>query len=415
MTTSVLEEPVGEFQQFSLSPPLLRALNKANYLNPTPIQAQFIPQALTGQDVIGQAQTGTGKTAAFLIPFFNSWRPSKGTQEPSCLVLAPTRELVLQITEEARKISPSNKCRIVPIFGGQKFRRQVDSLQKGCSLAIGTPGRLLDHLKRRTLNTQSLKCVVLDEADRMLDIGFRPDIEAILKKCPRERQTLLLSATLPSGVLRLAHRYMNDPHHINLSPVNLTVDQIRQTYFSVDPDKKLNLLLHVLVREKPRQCIIFCETKRGAEFLFNKLRNKLNVPFAMMHGDLPQAKRNRVMKQFREGQLRMVIATDVIGRGIDVANISHIINFDLPRDSESYVHRIGRTGRMGADGVAISFVTPEEGKELTAIEVTINTLIREDQIPGFQAVTMMEKPEEETPKTPSPIFGQKTKRYSRRL
>src|SRR5262245_6578636 len=260
----LMEPKKSGFHNLSLSPTVLAALNRANYHEPTPIQAAFIPPALTGRDVIGQAQTGTGKTAAFLLPYLNSWRDIN-EPGPQALVLAPTRELVAQVSEEARKLLPSRHCRVLPIYGGQRFRGQLTELQKGCNIVVGTPGRLLDHLSRGTLQLGRVRYVVLDEADRMLDIGFRPDIEKILRRCPQQRQTMLLSATLPGPVLRLAQRYMHDPLHINLSPKKITVENIRQSFITVDEEKKFELLLRVIEREQPRQCIIFCQRKRWAD------------------------------------------------------------------------------------------------------------------------------------------------------
>jgi ATP-dependent RNA helicase DeaD len=404
-------KPSG-FHALALSPPILAALHRAAYHEPTPIQAAVIPEALAGRDVIGQAQTGTGKTAAFLLPFLDSWN-DKNLPGPEALVLAPTRELVVQVAGEGRKLTPSKHCRTVPIYGGQPFREQLTALRQGCAIAVGTPGRLLDHLSRGTLQLDRVRYVVLDEADRMLDIGFRPDIEKILRRCPTRRQTLLLSATLPPPVLRLAKRYMHEPVHINLAPERLTVDSIRQSYITVDPEKKFLLLLHVLAREKPRQCIIFCERKRWADTLYKKLRERTKR-LAVMHGDLSQDYRNRIMQRFREGAVVYLVATDVVSRGIDVTNISHIINYDLPEDPENYVHRIGRTGRMGADGVAIAFVTPEQGDQLTAIEHYINHQLVEDRVAGFKAFDPpVAKPE--APKAYVPVFGDRVRRYSRRL
>src|SRR6516225_4261623 len=228
----MLAEPQSGFQTLSLSSPILAALQRAAYHEPTPIQAAFIPLALSGRDVIGQAQTGTGKTAAFLLPFLNSWH-DKNQPGPEALVLAPTRELVVQVAEEAQKLAPSRHCRAIPIYGGQRFRQQLTEMNKGIHIAVGSPGRVLDHLSRGTLVLDRVRYVVLDEADRMLDIGFRPDIEKILRQCPKQRQTLLLSATLPGPVLRLAQRYMVDPININLSPATITVDNIQQSYFTV--------------------------------------------------------------------------------------------------------------------------------------------------------------------------------------
>jgi ATP-dependent RNA helicase DeaD len=407
--------PTG-FHALALSPALLSALHRASYFEPTPIQAAFIPEALSGRDVLGQAQTGTGKTAAFLLPFFNQWRDNN-EPGPQALVLAPTRELVVQVSEEARKLAPSRHCRAVPIYGGQRFREQLTEMKKGCNIAVGTPGRLLDHLSRGTLTLDHVRYVVLDEADRMLDIGFRPDIEKILRRCPRQRQTLLLSATLPPPVLRLAQRYMVSPVNINLSPERVTVENIRQSFFTVDEDNKFELLLEVIDREEPRQCIIFCQRKRWAHDLYLDLREE-HVKVAVMHGDLPQPKRDRIMQRFREGKIVYLVATDVVGRGIDVTGISHIINYDLPEDPENYVHRIGRTGRMGKDGIAIAFVTPEQGELLTAIEMFINLQLKEDNIEGFQAYKPRQSAapkEPEPPKPVVPIFGRRNRRYSRRL
>jgi ATP-dependent RNA helicase DeaD len=410
----MLVEAQSGFQALGLSPELMAALDRAGYREPTPIQAAFIPEALTGRDVIGQAQTGTGKTAAFLLPFFQSWaddtRPG-----PHAIVLAPTRELVVQICEEAAKLSPSRHCRIVPIYGGQRMGQQLTQLKRGAHIVAGTPGRVLDHLARGTLNLQMVRYVVLDEADRMLDIGFRPDIERILRRCPQQRQTLLLSATVPPPVLRLAQRYMVDPININLSPTRVTVENIRQMYITVDEDRKFDLLLRLIEREEPRQCIIFCERKVWVEDLYFQLRGKLGR-VAAMHGDLPQSMRNRIMQGFRDGKIKFLVATDVVGRGIDVRNISHVINYDTPEDPENYVHRIGRTGRIGADGVAVSFVTPEQGDRLTGIEHFINRQVDETRLDGFQAFrprVRIESPKEYRPA--APIFGRRTKRYSNRL
>ena len=382
LTTATLAEPRSGFQALSLSPPLLSALHRASYHEPTPIQAALIPEALAGRDVIGQAQTGTGKTAAFLLPFLNSWR-DRNEPGPQALVLAPTRELVVQVGEEARKLAPGPHFRTVPIYGGQRIRQQLAALKQGCDLAVGTPGRVLDHLARGTLVLDRVRYVVLDEADRMLDIGFRPDIEKILRRCPKRRQTLLLSATLPPPVLRLAQRYLADPVHINLSPDRVTVENIRQSYFTVDPHRKFELLLRVLGREKPRQCIIFCERKRWADNLYRELKHH-RKGVAAMHGDLDQPVRDRIMQSFRDGRVTCLVATDVVGRGIDVTGISHIINYDLPEDPENYVHRIGRTGRMGKDGIAYLFVCPDQGDPLTTIENLTNKIITPMRVEGFE-------------------------------
>jgi ATP-dependent RNA helicase DeaD len=414
LTTALAVESQIGFPALKLSPRLLAILSKINYLEPTPIQAALIPLALAGRDVIGQAQTGTGKTAAFLLPFLDGWE-DKNEPGPKALVLAPTRELVVQVAEEAQKLAPSRHLRILPIYGGTRMRAQLTALHKGVDLVVGTPGRVLDHLARGTLSLSRVRYAVLDEADRMLDIGFRPDIERILRRVPVERQTLLLSATLPPPVLRLAQRYMHKPEHINLSPAKITVDNIRQTYVSVDEEKKFDLLIRVLKRENPRQCIIFCERKRWADKLYENLRRAHIPGVCAMHGDLPQPERNRIMKEFRSREITTLVATDVVGRGIDVTGISHIINYDLPEDPENYVHRIGRTGRMGADGIAIAFVTREQGKQLTAIEAYINHQIDQDFVDGFDGLAQKAEPEKQEPKPYVPIFGKRIRRYKRGL
>jgi len=418
LTTALLEEPLvsGGFTALGLSPDVLAALERASYHEPTPIQTAFIPEALSGRDVIGQAQTGTGKTAAFLLPFFQNWR-EEDQPGPQALVLAPTRELVVQVAAEASTLAPSPACRSLAIYGGQRFRQQLSQLRRGCALVVGTPGRILDHLSRGTLSLDHIRYVVLDEADRMLDIGFRPDIERILRRCPTRRQTMLLSATMPPPVLRLTKRYMVEPVHINLAPARVTVETIRQSYFTVDEDRKLELLLRLLQRDEPRQCIVFCQRKRWAEDVYRLLRRE--VPRVVcMHGDLAQTLRNRIMQGFRDGKIRFLVATDVVGRGIDVRNISHVINYDIPEDPENYVHRIGRTGRIGADGVAYAFVTPEQGQQLTDIEIFINKQIPEERIEGFETYRVrprIEQPEPEERKSAAPVFGRRTKRYSNRL
>jgi ATP-dependent RNA helicase DeaD len=415
LTTATLVETRSGFHALGLSPAILTALDNASYTEPTPIQAALIPVALTGRDVIGQAQTGTGKTAAFLLPFYQSWR-DRNEPGPQALVLAPTRELVVQVSEEASKLAPSRQCRSIPIYGGQRIRMQLTEMKKGFNIAVGTPGRVLDHLSRGTLRLEAVRYVVLDEADRMLDIGFRPDIEKILRRCPQRRQTLLLSATLPPPVLRLAQHYMVNPEHINLSPKKIAVDTIRQSYFTVDRDRKFDLLVKVIDREKPRQCIIFCERKRMADELYRKLHDRKRG-VAAMHGDLEQPVRDRIMQAFRDGKIVYLVATDVVGRGIDVTNISHIFNYDLPEDPENYVHRIGRTGRMGADGIAIAFVTKEQGDQLTAIENYMNVMLTEERLPDFQAFAPRpgSAQPEAAPRQTLPVFGRSVRRYSRRL
>jgi ATP-dependent RNA helicase DeaD len=423
-TTKEPEPPASlspGFEDLSLSQTTMAALGKAGYLEPTQIQAGLIPRALAGVDLLGQARTGTGKTAAFVIPILEKIQPTKKGQGPQALILVPTRELAVQVREEVVKLSHGSKTHSVAVYGGKPIRGQIEKLSRGVEIVIGTPGRVLDHLGRGTLRFDHLLVVVLDEADRMLDIGFRPDIEKILRRCPRSRQTLLLSATVPPPVERLARSYMRDPESLNFSPKDISVETIEQFYCTVDPERKFDLLEHLLKRENPHQAIVFCRTKRGTDKVERRLTRRFkNV--ACIHGDLPQSSRDRVMAAFRDGKIKILVATDVVGRGIDVTAISHIFNYDIPQFCDDYVHRVGRTGRMGREGVAYTFVTPEEGSELTRIEMRIDRLLVRDELPGFVAVkseggdvrpaaTPVElaegqtEPEPEPPKKPAPMYG----------
>jgi ATP-dependent RNA helicase DeaD len=374
------------FAELGLSDVMLASLEKAEYLSPTPVQAGLIPRALTGVDVLGQARTGTGKTASFAIPILEMIQRGKKGGAPLALVLVPTRELAVQVREEIEKLAHGRRIGCVPVYGGKPIRAQIAKLQQGAEIVVGTPGRVLDLLGRNSLDLAGLKMVVLDEADRMLDIGFRPDIEKILRRCPQSRQTLLLSATVAPGVERLAQKYMRDPEIMDFSPKGKAVATIEQFYFTVDQDQKYDLLVKLLEREQPTQAIVFCRTKRGTDRTWRKLSKKMQG-VDVIHGDLMQTARDRVMKSFRAGEVKILIATDVVGRGIDVSGISHIINFDMPQSSDDYVHRVGRTGRMGREGVAYTFVTTEEGGELTRIEMLINRLLKRDEIEGFVAVS----------------------------
>ena len=360
------------------------SLAQANYTDPTPVQAGFIPRALAGVDVMAQAQTGTGKTAAFAIPILERLEPSKKPHYPQALALVPTRELAVQVRDEITKLAAGRNTHVAALYGGKPLRQQVDQLMRGADVVVGTPGRVLDLMARGSLVLGQLRVVVLDEADRMLDIGFRPDIERILRHCPAERQTLLLSATIPPPVKRLAERYMRSPEALDFSPTDIGVETIEQFYFTVRSEQKYDLLLNLLKREQPKQAIIFCRTRRGTQKVAQRLVRRVPST-AAIHGDLPQTARDRTMKSFREGKLRLLVATDVVGRGIDVSGISHIINYDIPAFCDDYVHRVGRTGRMGREGVAFTFVSPEEGNELTRIEMRINRQLIRDELPGFES------------------------------
>ncbi|GDY09945.1 MAG: DEAD/DEAH box helicase [Planctomycetota bacterium] len=383
MTTSAPSDSVS-FADLGLSELTLNALRNVQFDKPSPIQAAFIPLAMSGIDCIGQAHTGTGKTAAFVLPLLE--RLNFDNRTVQALVLAPTRELSEQIANECKRLSYSSMCRSVCIVGGRPIRSQINELEKGVHIAIGTPGRVIDLIERGVLNLQHLTVAILDEADRMLDIGFRPDIEKILRRCPAERQTLMLTATMPPLVERLANRYMKTPQKVDCSTNGIAVKTVDQFYLTVDEDRKMETLRRLLLDQRPQQVLVFLRTKRGADRLHAKFARKL-PDAAILHGDLPQTHRDRVMKAFRAGEVRMLIATDVVGRGIDISGISHIINFDIPEYCDDYVHRVGRTGRLSSDekGYAFTFVTRDQGEQLTNIELRIDTMLPEYKIPDYEA------------------------------
>ena len=372
------------FADLDLTDEMMQALERAGYEIPSPVQAGVIPPALDGLDVMGQAQTGTGKTAAFAIPILEQLAPRDEISTVQALVLVPTRELAVQVRNEFEKLAYFMDFKTVAIYGGHSIKKQIEELKRGVQVVVGTPGRVLDHIRRKTLDLRETWCVTLDEADRMLDIGFRPDIERILSSVSRkDRQTLLLSATVPPSIERLAKRYMSDPTVLDFSKDAVSGDSIEQFYFSVDKVKKFELLERLLRREDPAQAIIFCRTKRGTDKLAKRLKESFsNV--GCIHGDMNQPARDRVMKKFRDERLKILVATDVVGRGIDVTTISHIINFDTPEDCDDYVHRIGRTGRMGKEGVAYTFVSEDDGELLTRIEIRINQLLEQVYMEGME-------------------------------
>jgi ATP-dependent RNA helicase DeaD len=380
------EEPELEsFDELDLSPTMRKALSQAGFEKPSPIQSQLIPLALDGRDVIGQARTGTGKTAAFSIPILEQLDSLEDCRDPQAIVIVPTRELADQVAGEAARMAWGLPTEIAVLAGGKNITRQLRQLENGVQIVVGTPGRLHDHLQRKSLRTGNIWCVVLDEADRMLDIGFRPQIERILRKCPRDRQTLLLSATLPPTVRRLAESYMVQPTVIDCSKNEMAVETIEQRYFTVAHDRKSDLLDRLIKRENPKQAIVFCRTRRGTDRLYRQL-SRTHDNCGSMHGDMQQRERDRVLQSLRDGKLKVLVATDVVGRGIDITTISHIINYDLPQDCDDYVHRVGRTGRMGRDGIAFTFVVPGEGDFLTSIEQRINKQLKRDSIEGFESV-----------------------------
>ncbi len=378
------EDDGPRFEDLGLSEESLETVKALGYETPSKIQAAFIPVALTGVDCSGQARTGTGKTAAFALPMLE--RLDLSVKRVLAIVLAPTRELSEQVAKETERLS-NGRAKCVTIVGGRPMGSQIDAIHRGAQIVVGTPGRIIDLMRRGELNFDHVEIAVLDEADRMLDEGFRPDIERILSRCPAERQTLLLSATMPPEVELLAKKYMRAPKRIDMSSDQIdSSETIEQFVATVDADRKFRLLVRVLMRERPAQVLVFCRTKRGAEQLYNRFQDRL-PQIAFIHGDLPQPKRDKVLSSFRSAKLRMLIATDVVGRGIDISGISHIINYDVPEYCDDYVHRVGRTGRLSSDckGRAITFVTCDQGDQLTAIEMRINRLLPIYAIPDFEA------------------------------
>ena len=412
--TKAPSDAPSTFAELDLSSEMMRALKRAGYEEPSPIQAGVIPVALEEVDVVGQAQTGTGKTAAFAIPILELLDINPRERTPQALILVPTRELAVQVSDEVDKLSYGLKVNSVSVYGGMPIKRQMSRLQGGADIVVGTPGRVLDLIGRGVLDLRNLDCVVLDEADRMLDIGFRPDIERILRKCPAERQTMLLSATMPPPIRRLAEKYMQSPTFLDFSPKDIAVETIEQFFYTVEPQRKYDLLVALIDQEDPRQVIVFCRTRRGVERLNQRLGKKFK-DVGCMHGEMSQRERNRVMSEFRQERLRFMIATDVMGRGIDVSTVSHIVNFDIPEDCDDYVHRVGRTGRMGRDGVAYTFAAPDQGAELTRIEVRIDRLLKPLEMPGITHDPSAE-PEEPQEKREIPAAlnrGRGKKRYRR--
>lgn len=384
----------------------LKALGKMEFVEPSDIQLEMIPRALEGRDILGQAQTGTGKTAAFGLPILQQIDPSGRLQ---ALCLAPTRELAVQVTGELKRLAEFAKLRIVTVYGGQKVATQLHQLGHKPHFVVGTPGRVMDFMRRGALQIASVRFVVLDEVDRMLDIGFRDDIREILSRATGEHQTIFVSATIDDEIKRLAQRFTHNPVDINVSQDHLTVADVDQSYVTVDGWDKFRLLKLLLEQEDPPVAIVFCNTKAAARKLAKRLHGA-GVNAKEIHGDLVQQKRERVMDKFRKHQIKVLVATDLAARGIDVNSISHIINYDIPPDSEVYVHRIGRTARMGARGVAITLVTSEQGKELTNIEKLINLEIVERTVEGFNP----SPPREETPeaKAPPPLSRFETPVFS---
>ncbi len=367
------------FSDLGLSPEVLRAVVEVGYEETTPIQEQTIPLLLAGRDVIAQAQTGTGKTAAFALPTIERIDPKQ--VRPQALILAPTRELVIQVAGAMHKLGKYRELAVVPIYGGQPIERQLRSLRHGVHIVVGTPGRLMDHMRRGTLSLEGIATVILDEADEMLDMGFLEDIEYILAQAPSDRQTALFSATIPMRINVLARTYMRDAITISIEAEKVTVPQIRQTYYEVRDREKLDALTRILDFESPDSVIIFCARKSDVDELGETLQGR-GYTAETLHGDLSQVQRDRVMRRFRDNTVEVLVATDVAARGLDIVGVSHVINYDIPWDPESYVHRIGRTGRAGRKGEAITLVTPRERRLLSIIERHINKRLKPARLPS---------------------------------
>ncbi len=368
-----------QFSDLSLSKEIEKAIENMGFEEPTPIQALAIPLIQSGRDVTAQAQTGTGKTSAFGIPVIENIDASQRVVQ--AIVLCPTRELAIQIAEEfSHLLTYLPKISVLPVYGGQPIERQLKALAHGVHVVIGTPGRVMDHLRRRTLSLDNVSRVVLDEADQMLDMGFRDDIEYILKRIPQKRQTLLFSATMPQPIIEISKRFQNRPEFVRVEYQELTVPAIEQSYIEVRDRDKLESLCRVIDVVDPELTIIFCNTKRGAEDLAGHIRAR-GYRAEELHGDMKQSQRDRVMSGFRKGSIDILIATDVAARGIDVEDVDMVINYDVPQDVEYYVHRIGRTGRAGKSGRAIMFVTPRDYTKLREIQKYIKVQIPKKALP----------------------------------
>jgi ATP-dependent RNA helicase DeaD len=365
------------FGGLELSEPVARAVEEMGYRDPTEIQAASIPLLLDGRDLMGQAQTGTGKTAAFGIPLVELIDPERPVVQ--ALVLAPTRELAMQISQELARLARHREIRIATVYGGAPMGPQLLDLKLGAQVVVGTPGRILDHLSRGTMRLNEVRYLILDEADRMLDMGFMPDVERILRRTPRSRQTALFSATMPTVVRILARRHMKDPAWIQVKPEERTVAEVDQLYYEVaERDKSAGLKL-ILEEQKPERALVFCRTQVAVDRVTRFLRAR-GFQVEAIHGSMSQQHRERVIADFRRGDLPLLVATNVAARGLDIPEVSHVINYDIPEESESYIHRIGRTARMGRDGVAITFVAEWDGDSLAEIKKAVNGSLREERL-----------------------------------
>ncbi|MGA7194712.1 MAG: DEAD/DEAH box helicase [Anaerolineales bacterium] len=371
-----------EFTSLNLRPELMQAISELGYTEPTPIQSGMIPLMLTGVDVIGQAQTGTGKTAAFAFPILNNFTHERYVQS---LILAPTRELALQVADSIIEYGKHLNVRVLAVYGGQPYGPQISQLNRGVDIVVGTPGRLLDLIERKALNIKHVRTVVLDEADEMLNMGFIEDVEKILSETPAERQTALFSATLPSRIRTLASRFMHDPQAVTIKRDTLTLTTTEQRYYLVHENDKTNALTRLFEIEPIHSALIFARTRAETSQLANELVVR-GIPAEAIHGDLDQQARERVLGRFRANQLKVLVATDVAARGLDIDDISHVFNYHLPDDAEVYIHRIGRTGRAGKTGIAITLLSPREKRRMREVEALTKQNVTKMELPTIEDI-----------------------------
>lgn len=394
------------FEQLQLNPRISKAINICGYTKPTNIQSRSIPEILNGRDLVASAQTGTGKTAAFVLPALNLISSTKPTGKPRVLILTPTRELATQITDAVNRYGKFLQMNCVSLLGGMPYHKQLKALSRPVDIIIATPGRLMDHMERGRVNLSGIEMLILDEADRMLDMGFIDDVTFIAKKTPSNRQTLLFSATVDNKLTQVIRNLLNNPVRIDLSNEKLTPTQITQElYYADNPQHKTRLLQHLLENTNMFKAIIFSATKVNADKLAKDLCDQ-EYPAAPLHGDLRQNQRNKTVERMRRGKIQFLVATDVAARGIDISDITHVINFDLPKFSEDYVHRIGRTGRAGKAGTAISFALPSDMRHVQRIEKFIGQRLTTSVIPGLEP---RQKPKSHSNNGNKPPFKHKSK------
>ena len=373
-----------KFDELNIDERILRAIEDMGFEETSPIQTQAIPAVCEGIDVVGQAQTGTGKTAAYTIPMLMKIDPQ--IKKPQAIVLCPTRELAVQVAEEIRKLAKyMSDIKVLPVYGGQEIVRQIKSLKTGVQIIVGTPGRVMDHMRRKTVKFDNINMVILDEADEMLDMGFREDMETILTETPEDRQTVMFSATMPKAIMDIARNFQKDARIIKVVRKELTVSNIEQFYYEVRPKNKTEVLCRLIDIYNPRLSVVFCNTKRQVDELISELKGRGYFADGI-HGDMKQQQRDRVMDDFRSGKVDILIATDVAARGIDVDDVDMVFNYDIPQDEEYYVHRIGRTGRAGRSGMSLSFISGKEVYKLKDIERYCKTKILAKPVPSLDDV-----------------------------